>query len=243
MSEDAGILRRDFRHRGTPYSFRWNIEHHRTIGRDTGDSAALWGHLQAVLRGSVPEEPFNSPFFRRASSLRLRKMTPHKRIGLYRRFLRSGMITESIDDSLVRLLRQYQQRRGLNTHNTDHSILEEFVQRDPQTVAMEVPVWSESLALSGHIDLVRIIDGAVQVCDYKPGPLEQTKRRFLQSLPQVAAYGEMMAHHLASTLRTALEAPLLPKIRCAIFDSHTSWHFGAEMYMHLVAASLIPGLE
>ena len=98
---------------------------------------------------------------------------------------------------------------------------------------LKVPVWSERYKVTGHIDLVRFVDGSIQVCDYKPGSLESTQRRFTDSLPQVAAYGEMMAHHLANTLRSALEAPLLPKIRCCIFDTHSCWHFGAEMFVQL----------
>jgi len=215
------------------------VTHHKGLGKSTGDSAALWAHLDTVNRGAVPDEPFVNSFYRRASSLKLKRMSPHTRVGLYNRLVKAGMIRESIDDDLVTMIREFHRRRDLRTYNADHEILVDFLEHDPSTVAIEVPVWSERLQMCGHIDLVRIVDGVIQVCDYKPGPLEHTKRRFLQSLPQVAAYGEMMAHHLASTLRSAIDAPLLPKVRCAIFDTHTSWHFGAEMYVHLVAASLI----
>ena len=84
--------------------------------------------------------------------------------------------------------------------------------------------------------MIRIVDGTVQVCDYKPGTLDSTSKRFLDSIPQVAAYGEMLTHHLASTLREALEATLLPKVKCCIFDTHSSWHFGAEMFVTLDAS-------
>ncbi|MHA2014874.1 MAG: PD-(D/E)XK nuclease family protein [Candidatus Thorarchaeota archaeon] len=238
MSEDE-IVSREFKHGRTSYAFRWNTSHHRALGKDNGDLAALWSHLELVARGKIPEEPFSSPFYVRASSLRLRKMSSHARIGLRSRFLRNGIVEESIEDDLVKRVREYHRLRNDRSYSSDHSILREFLLHDPATIAIEVPVWSETYQMSGHIDLVRFVDGTVQVCDYKPGRLERTKNRFLESLPQVAAYGEMMAHHLASTLRSALNAPLLPRVRCSIFDTHSSWHFGAEMFVQLRAAELI----
>jgi hypothetical protein len=121
-------------------------------------------------------------------------------------------------------------------------VLPDFLQEDSNSIAIEVPVFTERYRLSGHIDLVRFVDGHVQVCDYKPGPLDSTKKRFLESIPQVAAYGEMMTHHLAGTLRAALDAPFLPTVRCAIFDTHSCWHFGADMFVNLYESERISGL-
>jgi hypothetical protein len=136
-------------------------------------------------------------------------------------------------------LREYHLSRNDMSFSADHGILQDFLIHDPNTLAIEVPVWSERYGITGHIDLVRYIDGSIQISDYKPGSLESTKRRFLDSLPQVSAYGEMIAHHLAGTLRAALEAPLLPQIRCSIFDTHSSWHFGAELFVQLQAMGYI----
>jgi hypothetical protein len=162
-------------------------------------------------------------------------MPQAKRVGFRKQLERIGSISFRVDDELVLKLREYHQNRNDLSFVADHGILQEFLIHDAQTIAIEVPVWSDSYSITGHIDLIRYVDGLIQICDYKPGPLESTKRRFFESLPQVSAYGEMMAHHLAGTLRSALDAPLLPQIRCSIFDTHSCWHFGAELFVQLQA--------
>ncbi|MGM0687857.1 MAG: hypothetical protein ACQET3_12860, partial [Promethearchaeati archaeon] len=69
-----------------------------------------------------------------------------------------------------------------------------------------------------------------------------TATRFTKSIPQVAAYGEMMAHRLAVPLREALDASRLPAIECCIFDSHSCWKFGAELFINLLASEMISGV-
>ena len=161
------------------------------------------------------------------------------KIGFRMRLMRSGTITQNIEDDLVTKLREYHRNRNDLSYSSDHGILQEFLQNDPLTLAIEVPVWSERYKITGHIDLIRYVDGYIQISDYKPGTLESTQRRFLDSMPQVAAYGEMMALHLANTLREFLDAPLLPKIRCCIFDTHSCWEFGAQMFIQLVETGKI----
>lgn len=238
-SGEQRIIKRDLQHGKVAYGFQWNVTNHERLGNTTGDLAALWAHLTGIVQGKYPSDRFTDPFYRRASSLRLKKMTSAAKIGLRNRFLRRGIVQESVNDELVRLIREYHRLRGDKTYSSDHGILVEFLYHDPNTIAIEVPVWSDGEGLSGHVDLIRYVDGVIQVADYKPGPLEKTKNRFLEAVPQIAAYGEMMAHHLSSTLRSAIDAPLLPKISCAIFDTHSCWKFGAEMYVHLKAANLI----
>ncbi|MFX0108772.1 MAG: PD-(D/E)XK nuclease family protein [Candidatus Hodarchaeota archaeon] len=190
----------------------------------------------------MPDKPFTDPFYIKASSLQLPKLQAHKRVALRKRLERSGAIKSDINDDLVLLLRQYHRARNDLSYSADHSILTHFLDDDPKSIAIEVPVWSDRYRMSGHIDLVRYVDGGIQVCDYKPGKLETTKDRFLYSIPQVAAYGEMMAHHLASTLRSAIEAPLLPKVECCIFDTHACWRFGAELFVTLRESGHLTGV-
>ncbi|MCF2136976.1 MAG: PD-(D/E)XK nuclease family protein [Candidatus Thorarchaeota archaeon] len=238
-TDEKHIVRRELQHGKIAYKFQWNVTNHERLGKTTGDLAALWAHLNTIVEGKIPSEPFTSPFYRRASSLRLKKMSNATKIGLRNRFLRKGLISENVNDDLVKKIREYHRLRGDKSYSSDHSILTEFLNHDPQTLAIEVPVWSEQEGLSGHIDLVRFVNGTIEIADYKPGPMERTKSRFLNAVPQIAAYGEMMAHHLAATLRSAIEAPLLPKIQCSIFDTHSCWHFGAEMFVNLRAANLL----
>jgi len=236
------ILRREFQHGKVAYGFQWNTAHHKQLGHEQGDLASLWAHLNSILSGNVPANPFIDPFYTRASRLRFSDMTKPEKIGLRKKLKRTGALTTNIDDDLVCLLREYHRSRSDITYCADHSILKEFILNDPFTIAIEVPVWSERYKLTGHIDLIRFTDGIIHVCDYKPGPMDQTKNRFMDSIPQVSAYGEMLTHHLAGTLRSAFEAPLLPKIRCCIFDTHSCWYFGAEMFVQLETMGRISGL-
>jgi hypothetical protein len=229
------IAKRDYQHGRIAYAFQWNVSNHLRLGNQTGDLAALWAHLQTIKAGKIPEALFSDPMFTRASRLRLINMPQAKKVGFRKQLERLGSISFKVDDDLVILLRQFHVSRNDLSFAADHEILNEFLLHDLNTIAVEVPVWSERYNITGHIDLIRYVDGQIQISDYKPGPLESTKRRFLDSLPQVSAYGEMMAHHLAGTLRSALEAPLLPKITCSIFDTHSSWHFGAELFVQLQA--------
>ncbi len=229
------IVRRDYQHGKVAYAFQWNTSNHLRFGNQTGDLASLWAHLKTIQSGKIPEALFSDPMFTRASRLRLISMPQSKKVGLRKQLERTGAITSRVDDELVTKLRQYHLSRNDMSFSADHAILQDFLIHDPNTLAIEVPVWSERYGITGHIDLIRYVDGAIQISDYKPGSLESTKRRFLDSLPQVSAYGEMIAHHLAGTLRAALEAPLLPKIRCSIFSTHSCWHFGAELFVQLQA--------
>ncbi len=227
------IVRRDYQHGRVAYAFQWNMANHLALGKDKGDLASLWAHLKTIQAGKIPEQIFSDPFYTRASRLRLSEMSRAKKVGFRKQLLRTGAVKKIIDDDLVLKLRDYHRARNDLSYCSDHGILQEFIHQDPNTLAIEVPVWSERYKVTGHIDLIRFVDETIQISDYKPGSLESTNRRFLDSIPQVAAYGEMMALHLAGTLRSALEAPLLPAIECCIFDTHSCWKFGAELFVRL----------
>jgi hypothetical protein len=236
------IVRRDYQHGRIAYAFQWNVSNHHRFGNQTGDLAALWAHLKMIQAGKIPEALFSDPMFTRASRLRLMSMPQAKKVRFRKQLERLGSISSKVDDELVLMLREFHVCRNDLSYSADHGILQEFLLHDPQTIAIEVPVWSDRYNITGHIDLIRYVNGYIQISDYKPGSLESTKRRFLDSLPQVSAYGEMMAHHLAGTLRSALEAPLLPQIRCSIFDTHSCWHFGAELFVQLQAMGCLQDL-
>ncbi|MHA2209013.1 MAG: PD-(D/E)XK nuclease family protein [Candidatus Thorarchaeota archaeon] len=240
-SREPDITRREFKHGKVAYGFHWNKTHHERLGKHEGDLASLWAHMITITLGKVPSEPFSDPFYARASSLKLPKMNAAKRAALRNRFFRTGSVTRLIDSDLIDKLREYHRATNDLSYNADHKIVREFLYHDPSTIAIEVPVWSDRYRLSGHIDLLRFVGDTVEVCDYKPGPLQSIGNRFLEALPQIAAYGEMMAHHLAATLRSAFDAPLLPKIRCCIFDTHACWEFGAEMFVTLLESGKISG--
>jgi hypothetical protein len=239
---DLDIVRRDFKHNKLAYGFQWNRTHHKRFGISTGESASLWAHLTTIHQGKIPEKYFSDPFFSSASSLRFKKMSSAEKIRFRKKLERTGALVCTVDDDLVQHIRDMHRDIDDTSYRADHSILPDFLTRDPSSIAVEVPVWSDRFNMTGHIDLVRLVDGVVQVCDYKPGPLDSTSKRFLDAIPQVVAYGEMMTMSLASTLRSALEVPLLPKVKCCIFDTHSSWHYGAELFVTFEAAGMISGL-
>ncbi|MFW9807835.1 MAG: PD-(D/E)XK nuclease family protein [Candidatus Thorarchaeota archaeon] len=236
------ILRREFQHGKIAYGFQWNVAHHKALGNREGDLSSLWAHLNSIHAGKVPELPFADPFYNRASKLRLSDMSVAQKVVFRKKMKRAGTIVMSVNDDTVKLLREFHRFRNDLSYSAGHDILHEFLLNDPNTIAIEVPVWSERYRLTGHVDLIRVVDGVVHVCDYKPGPLTQTKKRFMESLPQVAAYGELMTHHLAGTLHSAFEEPLLPKVICCIFDTHECWHFGAELFVQLETTGMLQGI-
>ncbi|UCE09512.1 MAG: PD-(D/E)XK nuclease family protein [Candidatus Thorarchaeota archaeon] len=236
------IVGRDIQHGKVAYRFQWNKSNHKRLGASEGDLSSLWAHLLAIRAGKLPEEPFSSPFYTRASVLKFTKMANHRRVGLRNKLMKKGKVQSIIDHDLVSKLREYHRARNDDTYTADHVILQDFLLHDPASIAIEVPVWSERFGLSGHVDLVRFVDDEIQVCDYKPGKLDNTSKRFLDSIPQVAAYGEMMTHHLAGTLRSADESVLLPKVTCCIFDTHSCWQFGADLFITLQASNIIEGI-
>ena len=236
------IARREYKHGRTAYAFQWNQAHHKSLGADEGDLASLWAHLTLIQSGRIPEEVFTDPFYTRASRLKLVKMSPMKKVKLRKRFMSHGTLHRSIDDPVTEKIREYHRARNDNTYSADHSILQAFLHEDPQTIAIEVPMWSDRYKITGHVDLIRWVDDHLQVCDYKPGSLGSLPNRFMDSLPQISAYGEMMTHHLAGTLHSALDSNLLPTVKCCVFDSHSSWHFGSELFLTLQTTGLLDGI-
>jgi hypothetical protein len=241
-SSPDDIVQREFRHGKTAYGFHWNRANHITLGKEEGDLASLWAHLSLIHSGKIPEQPFTDPFYTRASTLKLSAKKNSAKVRLRRKLMKSGNLKRSLDNELVTKIREYHRDRNATDYMMDHSIIQDFLIRDPLTLAIEIPVWSEKYQITGHIDLLRFVNDRVQVCDYKPGTQTTTSKRFLNSLPQVSAYGELMAHHLSNTLRPALNAPLLPKVECCIFDAHSCWIFGAELFITLHASGNISNI-
>ena len=233
------IVEREFKHGKTAYGFRWNRGNHKKLGHTEGDLASLWAHLSLIHSGKIPDLPFTDPLYTRASNLKLTAKKKSAHVKLRRKLMKSGNLIRSLDNDLVIKIREYHRQRNATNYRMDHSIIQDFLTNDSSSIAIEIPVWSEKYQITGHIDLLRYVNGIIQVCDYKPGTQTTTTSRFLDSLPQVAAYGELMAHHLSNTLRPALNAPLLPKIECCIFDAHSCWTFGAEIFITLQASGNI----
>lgn len=212
--EKRVIVRRSFRHSGIRYLFQWNLRHHRRLsGRVSKD---LWHALSTVVRGKVPLNVFEDENYDRASSMRVPARSSDDwfvddlvRRGLLDIDLGSGDYGGICDG--ISCLRKVKNR---------HLQVQDYLlKNDPGMVAMEIPVWSGFLRLTGHVDLVRISDGHVEVIDYKP------EGRFLRSMPQVAVYSYLL-DSCYPTLR-------LEDMRCVSFNEKEAWAYSPQVLRDL----------
>ncbi|MBY9006902.1 MAG: helix-turn-helix domain-containing protein [Candidatus Lokiarchaeota archaeon] len=86
-------------------------------------------------------------------------------------------------------------------------------------VASETPIWiysdTEQKYLTGHVDLIMIIDGVVYVCDFKPNYSNNTKpasKNFINSIPQVAIYGLIIKKNFN-----------IENLYCITFNKESAW--------------------
>lgn len=98
------------------------------------------------------------------------------------------------------------------------------LENDERTIAVEIPVWWERCEmgpfascfppdgpLTGHIDLIRIQDGHVEIWDYKPD---------IESAQMVGM--QVLIYAIAMAVRTKIP---LSRFRCGYFDTQYAWSF------------------
>ncbi len=219
MAEDMDhriIVRKGFRHLGVRYLFQWNLQHHRQF--DQNHSRDLWYALLSVAQGRIPLNAFESEQYDRASRLRMpRRVSDEWFIshmedeGILDTCAGEGAF-EPICGSVARL------RKVPDRH---FQVQDYLLKNELGMVAMEVPVWSGFLRLTGHVDLVRICPSCMEIIDYKP------EGRFLCSMPQVAAYT-----YLLSSCYPTLK---LEDMRCVSFNEREAWIYSPEILRHLGA--------
>ena len=111
-------------------------------------------------------------------------------------------------------------------YKTPHSNVEVFMLNyDKNTLAVEVPIWitseefelfnhlfpNETIPLSGHIDILQVIDGKIWILDFKPkAHLEKYAKT------QIYFYALMLSK------RTGIS---LENFMCAYFDEKTCYSF------------------
>jgi hypothetical protein len=114
-----------------------------------------------------------------------------------------------------------------------HEDLEKYLlERDPYTIACEVPIWLERNetdqffpsransggTLTGHIDILRYTpEGVIEIWDYKPGAEGEQNAR-----AQVYLYALMLS------TRTSIA---LDRFKCGYFDSSIAFFFKASEVM------------
>lgn len=198
------IVRRSFRHLGVRYLFQWNLQHHREF--EEPHSRDLWHALSEVARGRIPLNVFENENYDRASKLRAPSRSSDDWFvsDLVDRDLLDTGASENSFSSICESIASMRKVRDRHLQ-----VQEYLLMNDPGMVAMEVPVWSGFLRLTGHIDLVRINRGCIEVIDYKP------EGRFLRSMPQVAVYT-----YLLDSCYSSLK---LEDMKCVSFNEKEAW--------------------
>lgn len=80
--------------------------------------------------------------------------------------------TKQVVDSDLSLITQKANYKGNGKYQ--HDVVQSyFLDNDAHALAIEVPVWDNELL--GHIDLIRIFQDKIQVCDFKPKSHKETK--------------------------------------------------------------------
>lgn len=96
--------------------------------------------------------------------------------------------------------------------NQQHKIVQRyFLNNDPDTIAVEVPVWDKEKEIAGCIDILRVdtARGKVQILDFKP----EAHKCVNQAMTQVHYYKEMLIK-CAGVPRGAVECYSFDDNRC-----------------------------
>lgn len=207
-----------FIHQNIPYSFNWNKEHHKEkycqIITNRDELNRLKNHFKKIYEGAIPNSLFNSREFPRVSQFKIRGIKSAFIRSFSKNLIRSGKIryldSESKLPKYAQKVFEIYQKNNISGFPGHEPILKNILIKDKDALAIEVPIWDkkESVAITGHIDLIQIENDIIKVVDYKP------EGNFLISLPQVAMYGFLVKSKLN-----------LKKVRCISFNKQGAWEY------------------
>ncbi len=96
----------------------------------------------------------------------------------------------------------------------NHNVIEKYLyNKFPQIAAIETPVWSEPLQLTGHVDFLMFDDKTLYVMDYKPEAAYGKEFEFIKSIPQVSMYGKLIKKFVPEDL----------DVKCVSFSKESGW--------------------
>ena len=154
-------------------------------------------YLTSIAKGHYPKEFFNDKSVQRISQFRLKRLKRGKVAEIGKTLIREGHIKETLSiHDLTKISKHLfadhvNQQKPKPSHN---DIQTRILEEDPHSLAMEIPIWGKPPTtphvVTGHIDLIRIIDDTLFIIDYKP------ENNFMPSVPQVAFYGLLMQKNL-----------------------------------------------
>jgi hypothetical protein len=211
-----------FIHRNIPYTFNWNITHHKEkysqLITNRNELIRLEEHFKNVYEGMIPNHLFNSRDYPRVSQFKIKGIKAAFIRSFSKNLIRSGTIR--YHDSSSKLPQYAQKVFEIYKENNFGSIpghepiLKNILIKDKDAVAIEVPIWreKEKNVITGHIDLIQIENDVVKVIDYKP------EGNFLVSLPQVSTYGFLIKYKLN-----------IKKLRCISFNKEGAWEYDPDI--------------
>ncbi|MCJ7651223.1 MAG: hypothetical protein MUP85_21655 [Candidatus Lokiarchaeota archaeon] len=217
------LIKKTFIHQNIPYSFNWNRAHYfqkiNQINSNKEDFERLKGHFEEVYEGNIPNDLFNSRSIPRISQFKLRGIKSTYLEFFRKKLIRTGKIIELNSQSKLpmRAQRVYETFIGRNMKPGHNPILKNILIKDPDSIAIEVPIWKEynDTCLTGHIDLIQIEGNTLKVIDYKP------EGKFMISLPQVSMYGLIVKNILQWN----------GTLKCISFNKEEAWEYDPQILL------------
>ncbi|MBD3338011.1 MAG: hypothetical protein GF353_02810 [Candidatus Lokiarchaeota archaeon] len=218
------IKKRDFYHQRIKYSFNWNLKNHKIklnqLLANYKDFKRLGSYLKKIYEGTVPNDLFNRNDITRVSSFRVKGLKNGFIRSFSKKLIRSGKIecldSDSKLSSLTQKVFETFKKNSISRKPGHDPVLKNILIKDKDSIAIEIPVWMKlnNLPITGHIDLIQIVNNTIRIIDYKP------EGNFLHSLPQVASYGLL------------IKKLLKPKnLICASFNIKETWIYEPEILL------------
>jgi hypothetical protein len=211
-------IEKDMFHQGLRYTFKWVKHRHNALQHDS-QSKTIYKYLNSIAKGNYPKEFFNDRTIQRISQFRLNKLKRGKVAEIGKTLIREGHIQETLSIHELTKISKHLFADHVNAQMrkpSHHEIQTRILGEDPHSIAMEIPIWGKPPTtpevVTGHIDLIRIIEDTLYIVDYKP------ENTFMPSIPQVAFYGLLMQKNLN-----------MKKIKCTSFSNKKMWEFKPEI--------------
>ena len=212
------IIEKDMFHQSFRYTFKWVKTRHHNL-QLAKPSRLLYQFLIKIAKGNYPKLYFNNKNVQRISQFRLNKLKRGKVADIGKTLIRDGHIVETQSiHKLTKIAKHlFADHILTNKHKpSHHDIQTRILEEDSQSIAMEIPIWGEPPVtpevVTGHIDLIRIINDTIHVIDYKP------ENNFMPSIPQVAFYGFLLQKNLN-----------VRNISCSSFSNKKLWEYKPEI--------------
>jgi hypothetical protein len=214
-------------HRKIPYAFNWNeYNHSRKFFQLFGNPQEIKrmsAYLEKIHHGNIPNNLFNAINSPRVSQFKIKGIRHALLSSFSKKLIRQGVVSYSDANSKLPLYVQkvYNtfRKNGIMRVPGHEPVLKNILIKDTNSIAIEVPIWKKfgEDFITGHIDLIQIVNDTIKVVDYKP------EGNFLGSLPQVASYGLLIKSILN-----------LSKITCISFNKKEAWEFNPEILNTIV---------